>query len=83
MPVDMMARGALIAAMPTWWGRLWAKVKVIWTAMTSRRNHVITLSSDGKHIKLVDADKFSATEQVIGEFGPEAKGPEQKTEPRV
>ena len=76
MPVtQMVGRAALIAALPTWWDRLRAKAKVIGAAMTSRHDQVMTVSDDGRHIKLVDADKFSASHQVVGSPEQEATGP--------
>lgn len=82
MPVttEMVSRSALIAALPTWWARLRARVKVIGATMTSRHDQVMTVSDDGKHIELVDADKFSKTHQVIGGYEAEASGP-SSTEP--
>jgi hypothetical protein len=41
--------------------------------MTSNRDKVVTLSDDGKHIDLMDADKFDA-ERVTDEHDPEAAG---------
>jgi hypothetical protein len=71
----MVSRGALIAALPTWWARLRARAKVIWAAMTSRHDQVMTVSDDGRHINLVGADKFSNTHQVVGGHETEATGP--------
>lgn len=79
-PVQLVTLSALIAALPTWWDRLRARAKVIWTAMISRQNHVITLSDDGRRINLVDADKFNATQQKTGDSGPGVKAPTQNTE---
>ena len=61
-PVQLVTLSALIAALPTWWDRLRARTKVIWAAMISRQNHVITVSDDGKRINLVDAYKFNAAQ---------------------
>jgi hypothetical protein len=81
-PTELVSRGALIAALPTWWARLRAKAKVIGTAMTSGHDQVITLSDDGKHITLTDADKFTETHQVVGRADPGTAGP-SPTEPRA
>jgi hypothetical protein len=83
MPVDpqMVARGALVAGLPSWWDRLRAKAKIIGTAMTSRHDKVMTVSNDGRRIELVDADEFSDTQRETG--GPEAKAPAPNAGPKA
>jgi hypothetical protein len=73
MPIQTVTTSALIASLPTRWRRLRAKAKVVGAAMTSRRDRVVTLRDDGKHIDLVDSDKFDA-EKVTGEHDSEAAG---------
>jgi hypothetical protein len=57
--MQQVTPGDLIAGMPSRWDRLRATVKVAATAITGRRNKIITLSEDGKNIVLTDADKFA------------------------
>jgi hypothetical protein len=71
MGVESVTTSALIANLPTRWDKLRAAAKIVATAMTSRRDRVVTLSSDGKHVELVDADKFNA-EQFASEHPTEA-----------
>lgn len=73
MPIQPVTTTVLIASLPTWWARLRAKAKVVWSAMTSRRDRVMIVSEDGKRIDLVDADKFDP-EKVTSEHKSEAAG---------
>jgi len=73
MPIQTVTTSALIAGLPKRWYRLRARAKVVGAAMTSHRDKVVTLSDDGKHIDLVDANKFDA-ERVTDEHEPEAAG---------
>jgi hypothetical protein len=73
VPIQTVTTSALIAGLPKRWYRFRAKAKVVGAAMTSNRDKVVTLSDDGKHIDLMDADKFDA-ERVTDEHDPEAAG---------
>lgn len=72
---EIVSRGELIATLPTWWDRCRAKAKVIGAAMTSRHDQVMTVSDDGKHIKLVDSDKFNQTQVIPGPEADAAESP--------
>ncbi len=64
---EQVPPGALIARMPSRWDRLRAVVKIVMTAITSRRDKVLTLTEDGRHIALSDTDKIDPAGQVPDE----------------